>query len=66
MRSIFNDAYAISFSDFLFKSICCGYSFELPQQVEAVQMGTHNIIYVLIKKIKEHWLNSKEYLANKY
>ena len=24
------------FSDFLYKSICCGYSFEL-------QMGTHNI-----------------------
>ena len=27
----------------LYKSICCGYSFELPQQVEAVQMSTHNI-----------------------
>ena len=29
------------FSDFLYKSICCGYSFEL--QVNAIQMGTHNI-----------------------
>ena len=29
MRSVFNDAYAILFSDFLYKSICCGYSFEL-------------------------------------
>ena len=30
-------------SDFLFKCICCGYSFELHQQVDAIQMGTHNI-----------------------
>ena len=31
MSSAFNDASAISFSDFLYKNICCGYSFELPQ-----------------------------------
>ena len=31
------------FSDFLSKSICCGYSFELHRQVDAIQMGTHNI-----------------------
>ena len=31
------------FSDFLNKSICCGYSFELHRQVDAIQMGTHNI-----------------------
>ena len=31
------------FSDFLYKSICCGYSFELHRQVHAIQMGTHNI-----------------------
>ena len=43
MRSIFNDTYAIFFTDFLNKSICYWYSFELPQQVEAVQMSTHNI-----------------------
>ena len=30
-------------SDFLYKSICCGYSFELHRQVDAIQMGTHNI-----------------------
>ena len=45
MRSIFNDAYAISFSDFHYKSICCEYSFELPQLVEAIQMSTHNICF---------------------
>ena len=27
------------------KSICCGYSSELPRQVEAIQMSTHNICY---------------------
>ena len=31
------------FSNFLYKSICCGYSFELHQQVDAIQIGTHNI-----------------------
>ena len=45
MMSVFNDAYAISFSDFLDKSICCWYSFELPQLVEAIQTSTHNICF---------------------
>ena len=31
------------FSDFLSKSICYGYSFELHRQVDAIQMVTHNI-----------------------
>ena len=31
--SVFNDALAISFSEFLYKSICCGYLFELPRLV---------------------------------
>ena len=31
------------FSDCLYKSICYGYSFKLHRQVEAIQMGTHNI-----------------------
>ena len=34
MRGIFNEAYALLFLDFLYKSICCWYSFELPQLVE--------------------------------
>ena len=31
------------FSDFHHKSICCGYSFESHQEVDVIQMGTHNI-----------------------
>ena len=31
------------FSDFLYKGICCEYSFELHRQVDAIQMSTHNI-----------------------
>ena len=31
------------FSDFLYKGICCGYSFELHGQVDAIQIDTHNI-----------------------
>ena len=46
MRIVFNDAYAMLFSDFLYKSISCGYSFELPRLVEAVQMlSSHNICF---------------------
>ena len=32
-------------SDFLYKGICCGYSFELHRQVDAIQMSTHNICF---------------------
>ena len=45
MRRAFNDAYAILVSDFLYKSICCGYLFELPRFVEAIQTSTNNICY---------------------
>ena len=39
------------FSDFLYGSICCGYSFELHGQVDAIQMGTHNIcLYKVVDK----------------
>ena len=41
------------FSDFLYKSICCGYSFELHQQVGAIQMGTHNIC--LYKEVDKNY-----------
>ena len=42
MPGICNDAYVIFFSDFLYKSICCGYSFELPLLVAAIQVSTYN------------------------
>ena len=32
------------FSDFLHKSICSGYTFELHRQVDAIQMGTYNLM----------------------
>ena len=35
-------------SDFLYKRVCCGYSFELHRQVDAIQMGTTT--YGFIKK----------------
>ena len=39
------------FSDFPYKSICCGYLFELHGQVNAIQMDTHNIcLYKVDKK----------------
>ena len=33
----------VFFSDSLYKNIWCGYTFKLHQQVDAIQMGTHNI-----------------------
>ena len=39
------------FSDFLYKGICCGYSFELHRQVDAIQMRTNNIC--LYKKVNK-------------
>ena len=41
-KDLSNYTYAI-FSDFLYKNKCCGYSFELHRQVNAIQMITHNI-----------------------
>ena len=34
---------SVLFSLLLYKGICCGYSFELHRQVDAIQMSTHNI-----------------------
>ena len=47
MRSVFNDAYAILFSDFLVKGIYGGYSFELPQLIEAIQMYPQHMLFFL-------------------
>ena len=62
MRSIFNDAYALLFSDFLYKT-CCGYSFEFPRQVTKQNRWLSRkfkgvtTTYVFIKEyIKVHWL----------
>ena len=49
------------FSDFLYKGICCGYSFELHQLVDAIQMSTHNICLCKEVKKKVHWLLSEDY-----
>ena len=39
--------------DFLYKGICCGCSFELHRQVDAIQMSTHNIC--LHKEVKKKY-----------
>ena len=41
------------FYDFLNKSICYGYSFELHQQIDAIQMSTHNIC--LYKEVDKNY-----------
>ena len=46
--------------DLLYKNTCCGYPFELHQQVDAIQMGTLNIcLYKEVDK-KIHWLKSED------
>ena len=54
-KDLSNDAYVMFlcflFSDILYKSIYCGYLFELCQQVEAIQISTHSIcLYKVDKK----------------
>ena len=48
MKDLSNDAYGkflwVCFSDF-YISICCRYSFELHQLVDAIQISTHNICF---------------------
>ena len=41
------------FSDVLYKSICCVYSFELHRRGDAIQMGTHNIC--LYKEVDKNY-----------
>ena len=41
-------------SDFLYKNIYSGYSFELHRQVDAIQMGIHNIC--LYKEVDKNTL----------
>ena len=45
-KGLSNDAYAMFFfSGFLYKSIYCGYSFELHRLVDAIQISIHNICF---------------------
>ena len=51
------------FSVFLYESICYGYSFDLHRQVDAIQMGTHNIcLYKVDKRYTVYNLNTTELL----
>ena len=43
LMQCFCECLCFLFSAFLYKTICFGYSFELHQQADAIQMGTHNI-----------------------
>ena len=43
-KDLFDDDYVIV-SDFLYKGICCGHSFELHRQVDTIQMSTNNICF---------------------
>ena len=45
---------SVLFSLLLYKGICCGYSFELHQQVDAIQMSTHNICLCKESQKKSH------------
>ena len=62
-KDLFDDDYMI-FSDFLYKGICCGCSFELHRQVNAIQMSTYNIcLHIEVKKKYTGYnLNSTEFL----
>ena len=42
------------FSDFLYKGICCEYSFEMFPQIDVIQMSTHNIC--LYKEVNKKYI----------
>ena len=42
-EKIIYDTYAIFISDCLNKSICCGYSFELPRQIHGLYLEDYKI-----------------------
>ena len=52
------------FPDLLYKRICCGYTFELHRQVDANQIGSHNIcLYKEVnKKYTDYNLKTTELL----
>ena len=33
------------YSDLLYKRMCCGYSFGVHRQIDAIQLGTHKICF---------------------
>ena len=45
-KDLFDDDYANFFHDFLYTGICCGYSFELHRQVDAVQISTTTYVFM--------------------
>ena len=47
MRSVFNDAYAIFFSDFLHKSMLWAHVWIASTLVEAIQMSAHMILWII-------------------
>ena len=45
MRDVFNNNYAICFfSDFLYKSVCCWYAYELPQLVSSEEYQEYMLL----------------------
>ena len=48
---VFMRCFLVFVSYVLYESICCGYLFKLHRQVDAIQIGTHNIcIYKEVDK----------------
>ena len=50
----------LSYFPVSFIKTCCGYSFELPRFVEAIQRRTHNMFYKENRKIILHLCFYKE------
>ena len=67
IRGIFEKAYAIFFSDFHYKNVCCGYPFELNCLGNSIQMSTYNIgFYKFVEAIQMHTHNIYFYKVDKY
>ena len=60
-KKTFDYNYAVFFLIFFIKT-CCGYSFELHQQVDAIQMSTHNIC--LYEEVDQKYTGCNEDYGN--
>ena len=61
-KKTFDFNYAVFFSLIFFIKTCCGYSFELHRQVDAIQMSTHNIC--LYEEVDQKYTGCNEDYGN--
>ena len=63
-KKTFDYNYAVFFFLIFFIKACCGYSFELHRQVNAIQMSTHNICLYEEVHVDQKYIGCNEDYGN--